>query len=49
MAIVDRIKNICLTPNTEWPVIAQETTPTASLITGYVIPLAAVGAVAGFV
>jgi Yip1-like protein len=49
MATVDRIKNICLTPNTEWPVIAQETTPTASLITGYVIPLAAVGAVAGFV
>jgi hypothetical protein len=49
MAIVDRIKNICLTPNTEWPVIAQETTPTASLITGYVVPLVAVGAVAGFV
>ena len=24
MAIVDRVKNICLTPNTEWPIIADE-------------------------
>jgi hypothetical protein len=49
MAIIDRVKNICLTPNTEWPVIAQETTPAGTLISGYVAPLAAVGAVAGFV
>jgi Yip1 domain len=49
MSILDRIKNICLTPNTEWPVIAQETTPPGSLIAGYVAPLAAIGAVAGFV
>src|SRR4051794_38431592 len=49
MAIIDRIKNICLTPDTEWPVIAQESTPPGSLIAGYVAPLAAVGAVAGFV
>lgn len=48
-SIVDRIKNICLTPNTEWPVIAQETTPAGSLISGYVAPLAAVGAIAGFI
>jgi hypothetical protein len=49
MSIVDRAKNICLTPNTEWPVIAGETTQTGSLITGYVLPLAAIGAVAGFI
>src|SRR4029077_20750219 len=49
MSIVDRIKNICLTPNTEWPVIAGEQSSTGSLITGYVAPLAAVGAVAGFI
>jgi hypothetical protein len=49
MAIVDRIKNICLTPNTEWPVIAEEATSAGSLITGYVAPLAAIGAVAGFI
>lgn len=49
MAIVDRIKNICLAPNTEWPVIAEETTSAGSLITGYVAPLAAIGAVAGLI
>jgi len=49
MSIVDRAKNICLSPATEWTVIAGETTPTASLVTGYVLPLAAIGAVAGFV
>jgi hypothetical protein len=49
MAIADRVKNICLTPATEWPVIAAEQTSPASLITGYVAPLAAIGAVAGFI
>lgn len=49
MDIVSRAKNICLTPTTEWPVIAAETTPPATLITEYVVPLAAIGAVAGFV
>jgi len=49
MSIVDRIKNICLTPNTEWPVIANEPASTGSLIAGYVAPLAAVSAVAGFI
>ena len=49
MSIVDRIKNICLTPNTEWPVIANEPGSTGSLLTGYVAPLAAVSAAAGFI
>jgi hypothetical protein len=49
MAIVDRVKNICLTPNTEWPIIADEPATTADLITGYVVPLAAIGAVAGLI
>jgi len=49
MDIVTRVKNICLTPNTEWPVIAGETTPAGPLITGYVVPLAAIGAVAGLI
>jgi hypothetical protein len=49
MAIVDRVKNICLTPNTEWPIIADEPATNADLITGYVVPLAAIGAVAGFI
>ena len=33
MAISDRVKNICLTPATEWPVIAGETTSTTDLVT----------------
>jgi Yip1 domain len=49
MSIVDRVKNICLTPKTEWPVIAAESASAGSLITGYVVPLAAIGVVAGFV
>ena len=49
MDIVDRIKKICLTPTTEWPVIAGETTPAGTLITGYVLPLAGISAVAGFI
>lgn len=49
MNLIERAKNICITPKTEWPVIAQETTPTAALITGYVLPLAAIGAIGGFV
>lgn len=49
MNVIERVKNICLSPKTEWPVIAGETTPTGSLVTDYVAPLAAIGAVAGFV
>ena len=49
MSIVDRAKNICLTPNTEWPVIAAEPTSTGTLLSGYVVPLAAIGAIAGFI
>jgi hypothetical protein len=48
MNIVERVKNICLTPGTEWPVIATEQTSKGELVTGYVAPLVAIGAVAGF-
>lgn len=49
MNIVDRVKNILLTPKTEWDVIAAESTPTQQLIVGYVLPLAAISAVAAFI
>jgi hypothetical protein len=49
MDLIGRVKNICLTPQTEWSVIATENTPAASLITGYVLPLAGVAALAGFI
>jgi hypothetical protein len=44
MNIVERVKNILLTPSTEWPVIDGETHTVKGLYTGYLIPLA--GAVA---
>src|SRR5262245_25055769 len=49
MGMTDRIKNIVLTPKTEWPVIAEEPSSDGSLLAGYVAPLAAVGAIAGFI
>ncbi len=49
MDIVQRAQKICLTPGTEWPVIAAEPTSTGELITGYALPLAAIGAVAGVI
>jgi len=49
MSIVERAKNICLTPKTEWPIIAAEPAATVPLITGYAAPLAAIGAICGFI
>jgi len=49
MQLIDRAKNIIVTPKTEWEAIAADPTPTAQIITGYVLPLAAVAAVAGFI
>lgn len=49
MTLTDRVKNILVSPKTEWPVIELEHTPPADLVTGYLAPLAAVGAVAGFI
>lgn len=49
MNLVDRAKNICLSPATEWPVIEQEATPAATLIPSYVVPLAGVSAAASFI
>jgi len=47
--IKTRVRNILLTPNTECPTIAQEPTPPGTLVSSYVIPLAAIGAIAGFI
>src|SRR6266545_1263040 len=49
MDLVTRAKNICLTPATEWPVIAEEPATTSGLIANYAAPLAAIGAIAGFI
>jgi hypothetical protein len=47
--LVERVKRICVAPKDEWSVIAQEETPPANLITGYVLPLAGIAALAGFI
>lgn len=49
MDLVQRAKNIVLSPSTEWGVIETEPATTGGLITGYAVPLAAIGAVAGFI
>ena len=46
MALADRVKNILLTPKTEWPVIDAEPTTVADLYKGYIMPLAAIGPIA---
>jgi hypothetical protein len=49
MDLVARAKSILTTPKTEWPVIAGESTGTAELYSGYVVPLAAIAPVAAVV
>src|ERR1035437_8752713 len=49
MAMIERIKGICLKPTAEWDVIAGEETSTADLFKGYVVPLAAIPPIAGFI
>lgn len=47
--IKTRVTNILLTPKSEWPAIEAEPTSTGTIVTSYVMPLAAIGAVAGFI
>ena len=48
-SIIDRAKAIILTPKDEWAKIAAEGTPQGDILKGYVLPLAAIGPVAGFI
>jgi hypothetical protein len=47
--LIERIKNIVLSPKLEWPVIAPEPTSITQLYIGYVMPLSALAAVLSFV
>src|SRR5688572_28415630 len=47
--IVSRVKAILMSPKTEWPIIAAEATTIADLYKNYVLILAAIPAVAGFI
>lgn len=45
-SLIDRVKNILITPKTEWDVIDREPATVAGLFTSYVVILAAIGPVA---
>lgn len=49
MNLVQRVQDILLRPTTTWPAIEQEPADVASLYTRYVLILAAIPAVAGFI
>ncbi len=49
MNLIERAKNIIISPAKEWNVIADETPDTGKIITGYVLPLAAAAALAAFI
>ncbi len=43
--LIERVKNLLLTPKAQWPVIAAEATSTRQLYLGYIMPLLAVASV----
>jgi hypothetical protein len=45
-SLIDRVKNILMTPKTEWPRIDAEPASVAGLFTGYAMILAAIGPIA---
>jgi Yip1 domain len=47
--LIERAKNICLSPRAEWQKIAAESATTGSLFTGYAMILAAIPAICGFI
>jgi len=47
--IIERVKSILLTPKTTWPVIAEEPATAKGIYTGYVLILAAIPAIFGFI
>ena len=44
----ERVKMMCTSPKTEWPVVEKEQTTLQELYMGYILLLAAIGPVAGF-
>ena len=46
--LIERAKNVLLTPKTEWPVIAAEPETTSGLYTKYILILSALGPIAMF-
>ncbi|MDR1056052.1 MAG: YIP1 family protein [Prevotellaceae bacterium] len=49
MEIISKVKNIPVTPKTEWQVIETENKPHMKVFTNYVVPLSLIPAVAAFI
>ena len=49
MNVIERAKNILITPNTEWPVIDKEPANVMTILTSYVLPMLSIGVVATFI
>jgi hypothetical protein len=49
VTLIERAKNICLSPQTEWAVVAGEDMSPRTVLTGYVLPLAGAAATAEFI
>lgn len=49
MSLVDRAKNIIVSPKTEWEVVASEPADMGSILTSYVVPMALLPAIASFI
>jgi hypothetical protein len=49
MELINRVKNILLTPKTEWLAIDAENAPHAKVFTAYVVPLALIPAAAALI
>ena len=47
--LIERVRNVLMTPQTEWPAIAGETTSAPDLYKGYIAIIAAIPALAGFI
>lgn len=48
-ALIQRVQDILLKPKETWPAVAAEPADTASIFTGYVMILAAIGPIASFI
>src|SRR5947209_243046 len=49
MRLIERAKNICLSPRGEWDAITAEPTSLPTIVVSYMLPLAALAAAADFV
>ncbi len=49
MNVVDRAKNILITPQAEWPIVNSEKHSAATVLTSYVLPMMVIGVVATFI